>query len=46
MRLAINNVVKKFGNLAAVNDCSIELDKDGIYGLAGPNGSGRLLYST
>ncbi len=41
MRLAINNVVKKFGNLAAVNDCSIELDKDGIYGLVGPNGSGK-----
>jgi len=41
MRLAINSVVKKFGNLAAVNDCSMELDKVGIYGLVGPNGSGK-----
>jgi neutral amino acid transport system ATP-binding protein len=41
MKLSINNVVKKFGSLAAVNDCSIVLDRDGIYGLVGPNGSGK-----
>jgi ABC-type branched-subunit amino acid transport system ATPase component len=41
LHLAISNVVKKFGNLAAVNDCNMELDKDGIYGLVGPNGSGK-----
>jgi ABC-type branched-subunit amino acid transport system ATPase component len=41
LRLAINNVVKKFGNLAAVNDCTLELAGDGIYGLVGPNGSGK-----
>lgn len=41
MKLEIRSVVKKFGSLAAVNDCSIELDKDGIYGLVGPNGSGK-----
>lgn len=41
MKLEIRNVVKKFGSLAAVNDCSFELDKDGIYGLVGPNGSGK-----
>ncbi len=41
MRLVVSNVVKKFGNLAAVDGCSIDLDKDGIYGLVGPNGSGK-----
>jgi ABC-type branched-subunit amino acid transport system ATPase component len=41
MRLGINRVVKKFGNLAAVNDCTIELESDGIFGLVGPNGSGK-----
>lgn len=41
MHLAINNVVKMFGNLAAVDDCSLDLNKDGIYGLVGPNGSGK-----
>ncbi|MDG7001236.1 MAG: ABC transporter ATP-binding protein [Nitrososphaerota archaeon] len=41
MRLEIRNVVKKFGNLAAVDDCSLQLDKDGIFGLVGPNGSGK-----
>ncbi|HZW55409.1 MAG TPA: ATP-binding cassette domain-containing protein [Nitrososphaerales archaeon] len=37
----VNSVVKKFGNLAAVNDCTLGLEKDGIYGLVGPNGSGK-----
>jgi branched-chain amino acid transport system ATP-binding protein len=41
MILAVNNVVKRFGNLAAVDNCSMDLDKDGIYGLVGPNGSGK-----
>ncbi|MDA4112280.1 MAG: ABC transporter ATP-binding protein [Thaumarchaeota archaeon] len=41
MRLAIEHVSKRFGNLVAVNDCSITLEKDGIYGLIGPNGSGK-----
>jgi ABC-type branched-subunit amino acid transport system ATPase component len=41
MRLVIDHVTKKFGNLVAVNDCSISLEKDGIFGLIGPNGSGK-----
>lgn len=41
MKLSIEHVTKKFGNLAAVNDCSLSLDRDGIYGLIGPNGSGK-----
>jgi len=41
MRLIIEHVSKRFGNLVAVNDCSIALEKDGIYGLIGPNGSGK-----
>jgi ABC-type branched-subunit amino acid transport system ATPase component len=41
MRLVIEHVSKRFGNLVAVNDCSILLEKDGIYGLIGPNGSGK-----
>ena len=41
MRLLVRNIVKKFGNLTAVNNCSLELDRDGIYGLIGPNGSGK-----
>ena len=39
--LDVNNVVKMFGNLAAVDDCSLKLEKEGIFGLVGPNGSGK-----
>jgi branched-chain amino acid transport system ATP-binding protein len=41
MHLLIDGVTKRFGNLSAVNDCSILLESDGIYGLIGPNGSGK-----
>jgi len=41
MHLLIDGVTKRFGNLSAVNDCSISLERDGIYGLIGPNGSGK-----
>ena len=41
MHLLIDCVTKRFGNLSAVNDCSILLESDGIYGLIGPNGSGK-----
>jgi branched-chain amino acid transport system ATP-binding protein len=41
LRLIIDHISKRFGNLVAVNDCSIVLEKDGIYGLIGPNGSGK-----
>ena len=41
MKLSIEHVTKRFGNLVAVDDCSLELGKDAIYGLIGPNGSGK-----
>jgi len=41
MHLLIDGVTKRFGNLSAVNNCSILLESDGIYGLIGPNGSGK-----
>ena len=41
MKLLVESVVKKFGNLAAVNDCSLAIQGDGIFGLVGPNGSGK-----
>jgi ABC-type branched-subunit amino acid transport system ATPase component len=41
MHLLIDGVTKRFGNLSAVNNCSILLERDGIYGLIGPNGSGK-----
>ena len=41
MQLIIEHVSKRFGNLVAVNDCSIALEKDGIYGLIGPERLGE-----
>ncbi len=37
----LENVVKYFGGLAAVNDVSFEVEKGQIFGLIGPNGSGK-----
>lgn len=37
----INNLVKYFGGLAAVNDVGFEVRKGEIFGLIGPNGSGK-----
>lgn len=36
-----NNIAKFFGGLAAVNYVSFSVDKGQIYGLIGPNGSGK-----
>ena len=37
----VKNLVKKFGGLTAVNDVSFSVNKGEIFGLIGPNGSGK-----
>lgn len=37
----MSNVVKKYGNLTALDDFSLEVKKGEIIGLLGPNGSGK-----
>lgn len=39
--LQIRSVTKKFGDLIAVNDFSLSVDRGTIYALIGPNGSGK-----
>lgn len=39
--LKLNNVVKRFSGLVAVNNVSIELNEGEILGLIGPNGAGK-----
>ncbi len=39
--LEVNNIVKSFGGLKAVNDCSIKVEEGSITGLIGPNGAGK-----
>ena len=37
----IESVVKTFGGLKALNDCSLEIKEKSITGIIGPNGSGK-----
>ena len=39
--LSAKNLTKRFGGLAAVNDVSIDLQRDHIHAVIGPNGAGK-----
>jgi len=39
--IEIQHLVKKFGDLSAVNDVSITVEKGEIFGFLGPNGAGK-----
>lgn len=39
--LEVQNVTKRFGSLAAINDLSLGVEKGKITGLIGPNGAGK-----
>ena len=39
--LEVNNLNKRFGELAAVKDLNFEVEEGEIFGIAGPNGAGK-----
>lgn len=39
--LKISSIIKKFGNIIALNNLSISINKGTIWGLIGPNGAGK-----
>ena len=39
--IEVNNLIKNFGNLTAVNNISFSVNEGEIYGLLGPNGAGK-----
>lgn len=39
--LEIKNLTKKFGGITAVDNCSFKIEEKLVYGLIGPNGSGK-----
>ena len=41
MTLKLEHVTKKFGNFTAVNDLSLEIPEQAIFGFLGANGAGK-----
>jgi branched-chain amino acid transport system ATP-binding protein len=39
--LTVDSVVKRYGGLVAVDECSFEIEPDSLVGLIGPNGAGK-----
>lgn len=39
--LSIKNISKRFGHIQAVDNLSLEVEKGNVYGILGPNGSGK-----
>ena len=39
--LSVDSVTKRFGDLVALNDCSLSVERGNILGFLGPNGAGK-----
>jgi ABC-2 type transport system ATP-binding protein len=39
--IQVKNLVKRFGNITAINDISFEVEESTIFGFLGPNGAGK-----